>query len=204
MAEPLTPTNELTLWVVISANQEWPGDPVIAELSRRLGHATIKPTATHAFLVLREPSGNVYAIEAVPHKGVHLFTLDEKVWQRLRWYRVPGTQAQIRTIWREAERHLNRPYDWPGLLLTLTFMLCKRPGLFYIKRARLFCSALVAWVLKVGGFDVLPGVHIDNIDPARLDGVLAIRGWGCDAPDWFIALSCLPVRPTAAPYHSPF
>ncbi len=196
-----TPT-ELTLWVVISANTQWPGDPIIGAMSRRLGHAAIKPTATHAFLVLREPSGNVYAIEAVPHKGVHLFTMDEKRGQCLRWYCVPGTNEQIRRIWDEAERHLNRPYDWIGLVLVLLFMLLKRPSLFYIRRAELFCSALVVWTLKVAGFDVLPGVHIDNVDPARLDGVLAIRGWGCDAPDWFIAPQGNDVRPTPDPDHS--
>jgi len=182
MAAGLIPTNELALWVVISANQKWPGDPVIAELSRRLGHATIEPIATHAFLVLREPSGNVYAIEAVPHKGVRLFSPDEKRGQRLRWYRVPGTNEQIRRIWAEAEHHLNRPYDWLGLALVFALMACGKPSWWYIKRAKLFCSALVAWALIIGGFDVTPGVYVDNVSPALLDGKLAALGWGCVPP----------------------
>jgi len=180
-----TPT-ELALWVVISANTKWPGDPLIAGLSHSLGRVVIKPPATHVYGVLREPSGDGYAIEAVPHTGVRLFDPSEKDHQRLRWYRVPATQDQIRAIWGEARAHLNRPYDWTGLLLTFVFILLRKPGWWYIKRAQIYCSALWAWCLRTHGFDLLPRDHIDNIYPSLWESAMLAAGWACDAPDFAV------------------
>jgi len=169
--------DDVTLWICISANRKFPGDPVIAHLSRQFGEVAVNPPATHAYGVLQYADGEMYAIEAVPHAGVHLFDPKKKDGQIVRWYRVPGTSEQIRGVWDEGRYHLGRKYDFVGLALTFIFLVAGRPARIYLRRPRLFCSALWAFALRWNGLDLWPGVHIDTIYPALLEAKMLEAGW---------------------------
>ncbi len=192
------PTTDWDVWICSECGRHFPIDTAITALERALGHATILPAPSHTFIVLVNRRRRLaVGFEAVwPY--LRVFNPTEKEGRTIRYRRAPLNPRQVRRVCVRAAARIGRGYDLLGLVLALTFLALRKPGWFYVRRARLYCTTYASWLLRSVGCDVLPAVHADNETPASFEGGMAALHWVESlTPPWQF------VRPTAAPYHSP-
>jgi len=173
------PLSEWEVWIASECGTKFPFDTAICGLERALQHVTILPACSHTYAVLvNRRTGRRIAFEAV-WPVVRVFDPAEKVrpGHVIRYNLAPLDASGVRVFCLLAAPRIGRGYDVFGLWLAAFFILVRRPNLFYLPRSRIYCVALIAWLLKVCGHDLLPGTHADNATPAAAESSMDVLAW---------------------------
>jgi len=197
------PLSDWELWVGSECGRSWPVDAVITTLEQRLQHVALEPAPSHTFIVLlNRRLGLCIGFEAA-FPRLRVFDPCEKLGRTIRYCRVPLGDAQLAGICRRAAARIGRGYDVFGLWLVCVALMVGHPGWLYVKRAQLYCTAWVVFLLRSVGVEVLAGVHADNATPALWEAGMLRLGWTWTSTPPFLEMMPSTALPTADLYHSP-